>query len=92
LADEGFVTIGSGTYNIAMGEVVIAQQKQDRADCEVAIKNHRGSIADNIAIGSPPAWTSPVEDSQLKPGIGDIFRDINAAHYPSWAEEARRDY
>lgn len=40
-----------------------------------------------LAIGSPPAWTPPVEDSQLKPDSGDVFRDINAAHYPSYPTE-----
>lgn len=37
--------------------------------------------------GSPPAWTPPVEDLQLKPDSGAVFRDINAARYPSYPLE-----
>ena len=37
--------------------------------------------------GSPPAWTPPATDSQLKPDSEDVFRDINAAHYPSYPWE-----
>jgi hypothetical protein len=40
-----------------------------------------------VALGSPPAWTPPVDDAQLKPDSGDVFRDINAAHYPSYPVE-----
>jgi hypothetical protein len=33
--------------------------------------------------GSPPAWTPPVGETKLKPDSEDVFRDINAARYPS---------
>ncbi|KFY19857.1 hypothetical protein V491_04163 [Pseudogymnoascus sp. VKM F-3775] len=36
---------------------------------------------------APPAWTPPREDLQLKQDEGDFFRDINAAHYPSYPIE-----
>jgi hypothetical protein len=38
-------------------------------------------------LGSPPAWTPPATDSQLKPDSEDVFRDINAARYPSYPLE-----
>jgi hypothetical protein len=38
-------------------------------------------------IGSPPAWTPPVGESRLKPDSEDVFRDINAARYPSYPLE-----
>lgn len=37
--------------------------------------------------GSPPAWTPPSIDPQLKPDSGDVFRDINAARYGSYPLE-----
>jgi hypothetical protein len=37
--------------------------------------------------GSPPAWTPPVTDSQLKPDSENVFRDINAARYASYPLE-----
>ena len=37
--------------------------------------------------GSPPAWTPPATDPQLKPDSQDIFRDINAAQYASYPLE-----
>lgn len=40
-----------------------------------------------LVPGSPPVWTPPVEDLQLKPDSRDVFRDINAAHYPSYPTE-----
>ncbi|KFZ16934.1 hypothetical protein V502_04821 [Pseudogymnoascus sp. VKM F-4520 (FW-2644)] len=40
-----------------------------------------------LVPGSPPAWTPPAEDFQLKQDEGDVFRDINAAHYPSYPVE-----
>jgi hypothetical protein len=38
-------------------------------------------------VGSPPAWTPPVEDTQLKPDSEDVFRDINAARHSSYPLE-----
>ncbi|KAE9364907.1 hypothetical protein N431DRAFT_549309 [Stipitochalara longipes BDJ] len=40
-----------------------------------------------LVPGSPPAWTPPAEGHQLKQDEGDFFRDINAAHYPSYPME-----
>ncbi|KFY57219.1 hypothetical protein V496_06493 [Pseudogymnoascus sp. VKM F-4515 (FW-2607)] len=40
-----------------------------------------------LVPGSPPAWTPPAEDFQLKQDEGDVFRDINAARYPSYPIE-----
>lgn len=37
--------------------------------------------------GSPPAWTPPPRDPQLKPDSEDVFRDINAARYASYPLE-----
>ena len=37
--------------------------------------------------GSPPAWTPPTPDPQLKPDSEDVFRDINAARYSSYPLE-----
>ena len=37
--------------------------------------------------GSPPAWTPPATDPQLKPDSADVFRDINAAQYASYPLE-----
>ncbi len=37
--------------------------------------------------GSPPAWTPPVTDPQLKPDSEDVFRDLNAARYGSYPLE-----
>lgn len=37
--------------------------------------------------GSPPAWTPPVGATKLKPDSEDVFRDINAARYPSYPLE-----
>jgi hypothetical protein len=37
--------------------------------------------------GSPPAWTPPVGETKLKPDSEDVFRDINAARYPSYPLE-----
>lgn len=37
--------------------------------------------------GSPPAWSPPARDPQLKPDSEDVFRDINAARYESYPME-----
>jgi hypothetical protein len=37
--------------------------------------------------GSPPAWSPPATDPQLKPDSGDVFRDINAARYAAYPLE-----
>lgn len=34
-----------------------------------------------MQIGSPPAWTPPVEETRLNPDSEPVFRDINAARY-----------
>ncbi|KAH7348504.1 hypothetical protein BKA65DRAFT_476916 [Rhexocercosporidium sp. MPI-PUGE-AT-0058] len=40
-----------------------------------------------IVPGSPPAWTPPAQDAKLKSDSEDVFRDINAARYPSYPME-----
>ncbi|ERF72669.1 hypothetical protein EPUS_09259 [Endocarpon pusillum Z07020] len=40
-----------------------------------------------LVPGSPPAWTPPVTDTQLKRDSEDVFRDINAARYASYPLE-----
>jgi hypothetical protein len=40
-----------------------------------------------IILGSPPAWTPPAADAQLRPDSGDVFRDINAARYSTFPTE-----
>ncbi|CZR70279.1 uncharacterized protein PAC_20181 [Phialocephala subalpina] len=40
-----------------------------------------------LVPGSPPAWTPPAIDPQLKPDSEDVFRDINAARYASYPLE-----
>lgn len=40
-----------------------------------------------LVPGSPPAWTPPETDPQLKPSSEDVFRDINAARYASYPLE-----
>jgi hypothetical protein len=37
--------------------------------------------------GSPPAWSPPATDPQLKPDSEDVFRDINAARYAAFPLE-----
>jgi hypothetical protein len=37
--------------------------------------------------GSPPAWSPPATDPQLKPDSEDVFRDINAARYAAYPLE-----
>ncbi len=53
-----------------------------------AISNHihpHWLTANNT--GSPPAWSPPVGETKLKPDSEDVFRDINAARYPSYPPE-----
>ncbi|KAK4983643.1 hypothetical protein LTR50_007100 [Elasticomyces elasticus] len=40
-----------------------------------------------LVPGSPPAWTPPATDLPLKRDSEDVFRDINAARYPSYPWE-----
>lgn len=44
-------------------------------------------MSDKRKLGSPPAWTPPAVDTKLTPDKGDVFRDINAAHYSSFPME-----
>ncbi|KAH7412822.1 hypothetical protein BKA64DRAFT_338666 [Cadophora sp. MPI-SDFR-AT-0126] len=40
-----------------------------------------------LVPGSPPAWTPPAEDTRLKADSENVFRDINAARYPTYPLE-----
>ncbi|OBT68860.1 hypothetical protein VE03_02065 [Pseudogymnoascus sp. 23342-1-I1] len=69
--------------------LLIEEDAPEIANVEyIASYNWLDSAKPTVLVpGSPPAWTPPVEDFQLNQDKGDVFRDINAAHYPSYPIE-----
>jgi len=81
--------LGASIDNIDIKTIFIEEAAPTISDVKyVASYNWLDYSNPTILVpGSPPAWTPPASDITLPQDSGDVFRDVNAARYPSYPTE-----